>query len=181
MLDDFEDFIAACADHQSELTNRGVYEVFAAKDIYCPTCGGPRRVSIIARHTGLSRGSTLQVLSATSEEIARQLAPAVFEMVCTQGCGTRFTALLFRGPERFELAVFPSVRGGLALPHTPEGVAYYLDQAARAESVDANSAAVAMYRAALEHLLYEQGYKAKMLGPKLGELEQAIKAGTAQR
>jgi hypothetical protein len=74
---------------------------------------------------------------------------------CLQ-CGTESTALLFEGPNGYELAVFPKVHGGLSTPHTPQPVAYYLDQAKRAQSVGANSAAVAMYRSALEHLLYEQ-------------------------
>jgi hypothetical protein len=179
MLDDLNDFIGACAQHASALTQP--HTAFAANDIYCPGCGAPRRVSIIARVTGIPRGAGLNLAEATITSIGEQLVPALFEMVCMQACGTSFTVLLFRGPEGFELAVFPSVRGGLALPHTPPGVAYYLDQAQRAESVDANSAAVAMYRAALEHILYEQGYTTRMLGPKLQELDAAIKNGTAPK
>jgi hypothetical protein len=41
------------------------------------------------------------------------------------------------------------------------------------------TAAVAIFRAALESLLHEQGYTARMLGPKLAELEAAIAAKTA--
>jgi hypothetical protein len=36
-----------------------------------------------------------------------------------------------------------------------------------------------MYRAALEHLLFEQGFKTGMLGAKMQELTTAIAAGTA--
>lgn len=80
-----------------------------------------------------------------------------------------------------ELAVLQSCRGGLTTPQTPPAVAYYLDQAQRAQSVSARSAAVAMYRPALEHLLYEQGYKKGMLGTKLTDLEKDIAAGTAPK
>jgi hypothetical protein len=43
------------------------------------------------------------------------------------------------------------------------------------------TAAIAMFRAALESLLNEQGYSARMLGPKLAELETAIAAKTAPK
>ncbi len=58
---------------------------------------------------------------------------------------------------------------------------YYLDQAYRAQSVGANSGAVAMFRAALDHLLFEQGYKSGMLGQRLAALEADIVAGTAPK
>jgi hypothetical protein len=72
----------------------------------------------------------------------------------------------------------PQVHGGLATPHTPKLDAYYLAQAKRAQSVGANSAVVAMYRSALEHLLYEQGYEDRMVGPKITALLRDIEAGT---
>ena len=64
--------------------------------------------------------------------------------------------------------VLPNRTGGLAMPNTPEGVAFYLDQAAKSHSVGANSAAIAMYRGALEHLLFQQGYKTGMLANMAG-------------
>ena len=45
----------------------------------------------------------------------------------------------------------------------------------------ANSAAVTMFRSALEWLLEQQGFGAKMLGPKLAELDKAVLGGTAQK
>jgi hypothetical protein len=67
----------------------------------------------------------------------------------------------------------------VATPNTPAGVAYYLDQADRAECVGARTAAVAMYRAALEHLLFEQGYTTGMLNAKIQELIRRRDAGEA--
>jgi len=92
-----------------------------------------------------------------------------------------FTALVYQGPAGPDLVVLPSQPGGLRTEHTPESVAFYLDQAQRAEAVGARSAAVAMYRGALEHLLFEQGYQQGMLGKKLQQLEDTIQAGTAPR
>jgi hypothetical protein len=38
-----------------------------------------------------------------------------------------------------------------------------------------------MFRGALEHLLFEQGFKDGMCGKKLKDLEAAVKAGTAPK
>ncbi len=130
----------------------------------------------VALHKSLrlaQSASGLNQVDPSTDAIAEQVAPAVFTMLCVQ-CRMRFTALLFAGPDGFELAVFPGVRGGLSTPHTPAGVAYYLDQAQRSESAGSYSAAMAMYRSALEHLLFEQGFAVRMLGPKIAALEDAI-------
>jgi hypothetical protein len=79
------------------------------------------------------------------------------------------------------MAVFATSYGGLTTPGTPTPVGYYLDQAHMAQSVGANSAAVAMYRAALEHLLFKQGYKQRMLGPKIKALVADIEKGEAEQ
>lgn len=125
-------------------------------------------------------GGSLNLADRSTEAIAEQLVPAAFVMWCLQD-DTRFSAFLFRGPDGYELAIFPMRRGGLSTPHTPPGVAFYLDQAQRAQSAGANSAAVAMYRAALEHLLFEQGYTRRMLGPKIEDLNKAIQDRSAPR
>jgi hypothetical protein len=91
------------------------------------------------------------------------LVPSVFLVRCRQ-CESGFTALIYGGANGPALALFPECEGGLTTPHTPPAVAYYLDQAARAQAVGARSAAVAMYRAALEHLLFDQGFKTGMCG-----------------
>jgi hypothetical protein len=154
---------------------------FEAGDLYCPGCGDLRRMKVLPRspvQTGTS--ISLNLVDSSTDAITTQLVPAVFTLICVQD-DTRFTALVFRGPERFELAIFPARRGGLATKHTPAGVAYYLDQAQRAQSAAANSAAVAMYRASLEHLLFERGFTRRMLGPKIEDLKNAIKDGSAPK
>lgn len=177
MLDNLDEFIEACRDHAGAF-HLSEPDRFRAGDLYCPVCGGPRRVTVVVLYPRSSGG--LYVAERSVEEIAKQIEPGLFVLQCLQ-CHTLFTALLFEGPRGYELAIFPAVAGGLATSHTPEGVAYYLDQAQRAQNVGANSAAVAMYRAALEQLLYEQGYTVRMLGPKIAALEQAIKEETAPR
>jgi hypothetical protein len=133
--------------------------------LHCPKCGDSRRMDMAFKYRQ----------GITSHE-----PPILTTFHCVQ-CDTSFTAVLYKGPEGSGLAVFSSTYGGLTTPHTPVGVAYYLDQAQRAHSVGANSAAVAMFRAALDHLLFHQGYKDGMCGKKIVDLEAAIKARTAPK
>ena len=169
MIDSLEDFVRRYA----AVSFRSRFE---AGDIYCPTCGGPRRVRVTVHFAGQPELSNLR----EPKLLAKDVAPLAAEFTCVQ-CKTRFDAFIFVGPEGAELAVFPSVRGGLTTPNTPPGVAYYLDQARRAQSAGANSAAVAMFRAALEHLLFQQGFTDKMLGPKISALKTQREDGTAPR
>jgi hypothetical protein len=182
MLNDLDEFVGHCILNSGAFSHLGGmgYNAgsFEAGDLYCPGCGAPRRMQIFPRTPAHS--SSLNLVDTSTDAIAKQLAPAVFTLRCVQD-DTLFTALLFRGPEAFELAIFPARRGGLATEHTPAGVAFYLDQAQRAQSAAANSAAVAMYRSALEHLLHEQGFTRRMLGPKIEDLMAAIKDGTAPK
>lgn len=124
--------------------------------MFCPKCGDTRRMNVLVG----------------PDWVQRQM----FVLHCSQ-CLTEFTALAYPGPGGQALAIFPSVLGGLRTPHTPDGVAFYLDQAHRAQSVGAYSAAIAMYRGALEHVLFEEGYRTGMLGTKIGALNTDVAAG----
>jgi hypothetical protein len=178
MLDDFEEFTTACREH-SQAFDANKQNDFSVGDRYCPVCGGPRRVTVYVLYP-LKHGGVFYNEGQEPQQLAKQIEPALFVMQCLQ-CHTLFTAVLFEGPREYELAIFPAVPGGVATPHTPPGVAYYLDQAQRSQNVGANSAAVAMHRSALEHLLHEQGYEMRMLGPKIAALEAGIKDGSAPR
>jgi hypothetical protein len=84
---------------------------------------------------------------------------------------------VYRNAGRAAYAFLPESPGGLATPHTPAPVAYYLDQAYRAACVGAQSAAVSMHRAALEQLLFEQGYRTGMLAAKVEAFVKDVGAG----
>jgi hypothetical protein len=139
------------------------YGVQPKQMLYCPTCGDLRRMTLVVRYK-----------ESTSP-------PWLVGLMCVQ-CETKFTALFYDGPaKKPALVILPSTNGGLTTPHTPEGVAYYLDQAQKAHSIGANSACVAMFRGALEHLLFDQGFKDGMCGKKLNDLEAAITQKTAPK
>jgi len=104
----------------------------------------------------------------------------VADLECLQ-CGAGFVAVWYalgdNSGDEGRLAVLPRFgRGGVSMPATPDGVAYYLTQASLSQSVGALSAAVGMYRAAVEQILLDQGYTRPMLGPKLADLETDIQA-----
>lgn len=141
--------------------------------LYCVQCGAVRRMNLPV--VSCPPFTSNPQLSITPE----QIIPSLFVASCLQ-CYKSNTIVTYAGPDGPSLVVLPTVRGGLASPNAPEGVSYYLDQAHRCESMGAHSAAVTMYRAALEHLLFEQGYEVRMLGPKIQKLEEDIAAGTAK-
>jgi len=87
---------------------------------------------------------------------------------------------MYDGPNGDSLCLLPSTYGGLATQHSPESVRFYCDQASRAASVGAYTAALAMLRPAADVVLEIQGYTKKWLGDKLADLEKDIASGSAQ-
>lgn len=198
MLDDVEDFLLFLSNYGKDLfahptggTSCGVdHEKYC---LYCPKCGDARRMDVrpywwtggnIQISGDPRRGPTYWSATVPAPESGSNIRdfanPSLYDLSCRQ-CDTHFTALLYRGPDGPALVVLPSCHGGLRTPHTPEAVAYYLDQAYRARSTGANSAAIAMFRGALEHLLFEQGYEVKMLGRKIRKLRSDIDSGEAPK
>jgi hypothetical protein len=133
--------------------------------MYCPKCGDTRRMDLALKYRPPN---------------AVPVPPILGILTCGE-CSTTFTAVLYAGPEAQALAVLPSTHGGLTTPHTPTAVSYYLDQAQRSHSVGANSAAVAMFRGALDQLFFEQGFKDGTCGKKLRDLEAAVKENKAPK
>jgi hypothetical protein len=186
MLDDPLDLAGACLQAWRPF-QRGssAPKTFEAGDLYCGRCGGPRRVRINVFYSWVRQGNGSLTPPQGDEEADRrraieELVPTLLLASCLQ-CGSRFSFVVHLSPTGPAVVVLPQHYGGLSTPHTPPEVAYYLDQAQRAQSVGAFSAAVAMYRSALEQFLHEQGFDARMVGPKLGQLEKAIEEGSAPK
>lgn len=164
--------------------NQGIpLRSFVAGCMYCGSCGGHRRVyiesdakfdlvNIVYKHFGAR--FKVSVFSTP--------APALFRYLCTQ-CDGAWSVLIYPSDTSLSIAVLPAQANGssISTPNAPEGVAYYLNQAALCHYIGANSAAVTMFRSAAEWILEDQGFKSKMLGPKLSELEAAIGGGTAPK
>src|SRR5665213_3516150 len=153
-LDTLEGFIQRCIKNSAIFGQANLG--FEARSIYCPSCGDLRRVSIkCLYYAAQSRGLNL---AGDWRTVAAQLTPSLFKLTCVE-CKTSFTSMVYQGPKGPDVVFLCSHTAGLTTPNTPPAVAYYLDQAYRSESVGARSAAVAMFRGALDHLLFEQGYK----------------------
>ena len=168
-------------------------------EIYCPICGDvrgqnvqfhfcPVDVDIATSGAQLygrpTRESLLMALATSSSApkvpISKSLAPSLMTYICVQ-CTQRTTAVIFVGSNGQEIALFHRAGGGIKSPHTPEGVAFYLDQAFRSRTAGAYSACVAMYRGALDALLLQQGFTGRMLGDKLKQFDKAIAEQTAPK
>jgi hypothetical protein len=141
---------------------------------YCPSCGNIRRMRLVALFwkERWAKGviATFHGPSVSETAIKRPL-PSLFIALCLQ-CESRLSLVVYPGPEGVRLVALPEAYGGLSTSNTPDGVKYYLDQAERANSVGALSAAIVMYRSALEHLLHEQGFTDGMVGKRLEALEK---------
>jgi hypothetical protein len=155
--------------------------------LYCPRCVADRLVDVhVLCHRHVQPPGVLppeergvrfaHEVPLAAERAKEWLVPSTFLAKCRQ-CGTGFTALIYRGANGPSLAVFPECAGGLATPRTPPAVAYYLDQAARAQSAGAYTAAMGMFRAALDQLLLDQGFEGRTCGQKIGALEKAVAEG----
>lgn len=138
---------------------------------FCTRCGDFRRMVLVA-HERCDRlnpraierkRSTLKAMNQARDPVAFALAgpPPVFSATCLQ-CETRVPLVVDAGPP-VSVVVLGGSTPGLATANTPPGVAFYLEQAYRARTRGAFTAAVAMYRVALEHLLQAQGFEGRTL------------------
>jgi hypothetical protein len=140
---------------------------YAVTGVFCPACSVERRMLIHLLYFEDVNGYGVS-------------GSSLCDVTCLQ-CEMSGVAVLYEGPEGDMVAVHWPKQGGLSTPNTPKGVAYYLDQAARCETAGASSAAVAMYRAALDHLMFDHGYKKGMLGVRLGAMISDAAAGTGPK
>lgn len=171
MLDNFENLKQSVLERFRGISGGAPSPFRSQEKLFCSFCGDFRRMDIRLLYPNV------QLKAGTEPELFTRL-PCLFSCACVE-CEGEFTAVADKGPNGPDLAVLSNSLGGIKTQHTPFGIGYYLDQAQRAESGGARSAAVSMYRGALEHLLFEQGYKTGMCGSKVTQLENDIKTGTA--
>jgi len=138
---------------------------FVSGALYCGRCRGLRRVRISSSALFDLTGSFYNGINLTFKVgPVTTPVPALFIYSCIQ-CDAMWSVLVYPGIDGIRIALLPvhfSV-GGIASEHTPAGVAFYLDQAGRCHYIGANSAAIAMFRSALEWILEECGFAEKML------------------
>lgn len=152
--------------------------------MHCRNCGGVRGTTVVL--SAASHGATVR---ANSPRATGKVLPpgstalgCLFQLLCGD-CRTSSVGLLFQEDGgTLAHAIFPT--GSIATPKTRDEVRFYLDQAARCEQAAAFSAALPMYRAALEMLLHHEGYTKGMLGARLKAVDEdrdATEQGTKKR
>lgn len=179
MIDSF-DTLKTILEHDPEILPPSKCSGFG--EMYCSSskCGENRTMSIDCIHSPYFLNKHAGLGIHLKKDISHLIIPSLFLYTCTQ-CGTEYTAVVYESPDGPSLVVLPSCHGGFVTPHTPDSVKYYLDQAYKAHLINANSAAMAMFRGALEHLLFEQGYANGMLRSKIEKLEKDINFKTAPK
>jgi uncharacterized protein DUF4145 len=120
---------------------------------FCPSCGEERRMGLrqIAWRASWSPAGSAELRTPEGQ-------PSLFSLRCLQ-CDHMMRVLASPEAEGgVEVFLIPR-RWATGIPDgTPGVIAYALEQAERAQATKASSAAVVMYRRALEHLLADQGY-----------------------
>lgn len=132
-------------------------------DFFCTFCNDKRK-GYVTLKTSLKNPT----INCINENL-----PMMFQATCYQ-CNHKTAFILFLKNDELDLVTLSDYYSGVGTENTPTPIKYYLDQAFRAKTAGAISAAAAMYRSALEWILYDQGYKEGMLGNKIKELEKDI-------
>src|SRR4051812_24214398 len=117
MLDELEGFrktIAGITYQERQLSGT----------LHCSGCGSSRRVFGQLIYPPLGDMNFPDQV----REVATSAPFAVCAFVCVQ-CQARFKVIRHAGPNGMAIVVLADTAGGLSTPHTPKGVAYYLDQA----------------------------------------------------
>lgn len=102
----------------------------------------------------------------------------LIKLICKQ-CKAQQWLVIYKSSHGMDIAFLSEYITSIATKNTPYAVSFYLEQAHKAKNAGANSAAVTMYRAALEQLLYDKGYIEGMLGKKVGDLINDINSRQA--
>jgi len=196
-LSDFKDlfFVSHASNSMMDSLRISIKSNFSG-EMYCPRCGGYRRMSVELLYPVLRNGVVEQLILSDANlngtkhnkpkideyihKLSPLLSPSLWQYTCLQ-CDTTFTTVIYEGPNEQAMAILPSCNGGISTPNTPQSVKYYLDQASKAKSIGASSASIAMFRAALDSLLFQQGYQKGMLGSKIQQLCSDIDSGSAPK
>ncbi|MDQ5937892.1 MAG: hypothetical protein QG574_5251 [Cyanobacteriota bacterium erpe_2018_sw_21hr_WHONDRS-SW48-000092_B_bin.40] len=191
-LDNIDEFVKALTLPASDVAQMAYLRVGLTEGhlghigtLYCPHCSEYSGMKLNTLHFEHTIGQQLYREITREDtigyrprpELPEYLPPSLFRLDCVN-CKNAFYVLLLCGDKSPTLVFFSIRGGGVATPNTPELVKYYLEQAYKAQSATAYSAALAMYRAALEQLLENKGFDGK-LPAKLQKLTDDIKNGSA--
>lgn len=202
MLSDLEDLIEEVTPHLRETIPRGPVGFggtsqhfpqdfrrpeswVSINKIFCPDCAADRKVKVrVLLHSGpLTRLARATPVTNQQRIDTNESGPSLLVFICEQ-CWLQFNCLLFdeiiNTETETKILIFANGAGGLATPHTPPEIKHFINEAYKCQCAGANGAAIEMYRAALEQLLFTEGFDDRMLNAKLDALEAAKNNGTAK-
>jgi hypothetical protein len=155
---------------------------------FCPHCGDERKMKIELKHfdndinpyrypMGAPIGNKYSNnLNSTKEKksIGISKFPIILKCTCLQ-CNSQIIALIYLDTkQKLKYAFLYDTYTGAITPNTPNEIKHYLTEAFKCRAIGAYSAAIAMYRSALEWLMYLNDYKDGMLGKKLNNFFKDI-------
>lgn len=191
-LDDLKEFVSSLASAGADVNPLALVRAGLPKEslgnvgvLYCPHCSEYSGMKLNTLHFEKTVGQELYKEITREDSIGpgprpklpEYFDPSLFRLDCVN-CQNGFYTLLYKIEKGPTLVFFSTRGGGIATPNTPTLVRYYLEQAYKAQAASAYSAAIAMYRAALEQVLQDKGFEGK-LPSKLANLAERIKDGTA--
>lgn len=137
-------------------------------DFFCNECLAYRKMKVNNINKKIDMIWTAQLNTALEKTY-----PLIYELTCLQ-CKSKAYLVVYKHENEFKSIILYEKAGGCSSKNAPEGVKYYLNQAYQARIVGAQSASMSMYRAAMDFILFDQGYKTGMLGKKIEKLEEDI-------
>lgn len=190
-LDTLEGLVAACKQNPAAFL-RGSDDLTIARSprglIFCQCCMKQCPAAAVCldeatrggAQEGVRRALGLPFLRKPDTISAETLSPAMFALQCLI-CSTPYIAVIYPGESGTALAMLPGARGSETLPGVPAEVLMYLRQALLCRLVGAHTAALSMFRAALEAFLCDQGFVADFnLSKKIKAFQDAASA-TAEK
>ncbi|MFA6210994.1 MAG: DUF4145 domain-containing protein [Candidatus Obscuribacterales bacterium] len=202
MLSDLEDLIEEVTPHLRATIPRGPVgfggtsqpfpqdfrrpEAWVSSNkLFCPDCAADRKVRVrVLLHSGpLARLARATPVTNHQRIDTNEFGPSLLVLICEQ-CRLQFNCLLFdemiNEETETKILIFANGAGGLATPHTPPEIKHFVNEAYKCQCAGAHGAAIEMYRAALEQLLFTEGFEDRLLSAKLDALETAKNSGTAK-
>lgn len=192
------------ADIENSIEYCEIEKIFHNKaQIYCPKCGGTRKHKLNLEFDACTSTGYFNEMSHTailSESKKDCNAPTNYEEFknfvyknlvktkrtiliigrCLQ-CDNEVVITIYNENDEINMVKLYECGGSIATQHTPESVKYYLDEAYKCNTMGAYTGAVAMYRTALENLLYDKGYQKGMLKDKIKAFEKEKEENKAPR
>lgn len=155
---------------------------------FCPHCGDERRMKIELKHFDDDRNPYRYLMGAPHgtiypnnlNSIERKKSvdiskfPIILKCTCLQCNSQVITLIYLDANQKLKYAFLYDTYTGAITPNTPDEIKYYLTEAFKCRAIGAYSATVAMYRSALEWLMYLNDYKDGMLGKKLNNFFKDI-------